>query len=140
MAAEQGDARLDRNVREEIAPVLEIQGTVGHVRDQDVQQTVMFQIRDKRAHVGYSLAPFAERHPHFKRFVDEVAFAIVHPAVVGHGIIGDENVDFAVAIDIRQRHGHAPKAADQARVHRFGKVPLAVVEKKPGATADGIDE
>ena len=135
--AQEGDARARHSrgkahVGEEAAAVVVVEDVVvvGEVRDVDVVASVVVVVADGHAHVGLLEAQLVEGRPRGVADVLEGAVATVAVEVVGTGVVGHEQVEPAVVVEIEEGH---PEAEEAARVRHsglrahVGEGPVAVV-------------
>jgi hypothetical protein len=58
----------------------------------------------------------------------------------GRCVIGDVEIQGAVAIYVRQRHRSAAIFPEQSAVCRFGEMTLPVIEEEAGSSAERVDQ
>ena len=83
---------------------------VREVRDVDVVAAVVVVIADRHAHVGLLAARLVEGGPRRVADVLERTVALVAIEVVRRGVVGDEQVEPAVVVEVEERHPEAVEA------------------------------
>src|SRR5262245_8657024 len=111
---------------------VEIVALTGDLRDEQVFVAVLVEIAGVDAHAAFGLTVSAKRRASEQRSIRERAAVPVHPQLIRRAIIGDVNVDPAVAIEVRGHDAERrPKLMTHARsLGHISKRPVAIVVKE----------
>ena len=103
------DARAGARVLEGGAArvVEEREGVAGERRQEHVGPAVAVDVARVDAHPGDGLAAVGERHAALEGRLGEGAVAVVHEQERGHGVVRDEHVAPAVAVEVGDADAHA---------------------------------
>ena len=104
--AGQTDERLHALLLEQPGAVVDVQGAAlaDELGDEQVLVTVVVEVAGIDAHVRLGFPAGPQRRPPQGRLVGEGAVAPVDPQLVLLLIVGDEDVDPAVVVEVRRRH------------------------------------
>ncbi len=143
--------RGEAHVGEQAGPVVVVEnvGVVGEVGDVQVVAAVVVVVSHRHPHVGLLEAQLVEGRARGVAHVLERAVAPVAIEVVGAGVVGHEQVEPAVVVEVEEGH---PEAVEAAGVRHpglpahVGEGPVAVVVEEmvggapeaPGAAHDGL--
>ena len=100
--ARRADAERGAPLAEQAGAVVDVQraALAGQLGDEEVLVAVVVEVAGVDSHVGLGVAARAERRSRGQRAVVEGAVAPVHPQLVLALIVGDEEIEPAVAVEI----------------------------------------
>jgi hypothetical protein len=109
--------------------VEEREGVAGERRQEHVGPAVAVEIARVDAHPGDGLAAVGQRHPALEGRLGEGAVAVVHEQERGHGVVRDEHVAPAVAVEVGDTDAHplADVGADAGGGRDVAEGAVAVV-------------
>ena len=116
-----GDPRRIGHVHENPVPLVLIEGAVGIVGHEHIDEAVAVIIGKVHRHADGGLPGLVERHSGPGPLIHEFLPLLVMVNVVDHVIVGHENIDPAIPVEIGGTHPHGP-AVMVVDSHRFGDV------------------
>ena len=106
------------------------------VRDEEILVAVAVEVARGDAHAAFGIARGVQRGARQQPFVDEGAVVLVDPELVRRRVVGDVEVEPAVAVVVAGRDAQpgAVGLADAGRLGHVGEAAVAVVAVQASGT------